>query len=120
MKPLSKEEFLDADDLPLTAVELPAELYGDGRGVFVRSMSGTERAKLEKRFFGRDARESPGEFRATVLMLAVVDAKGQPLFSDDDRQKLMGKNARGLEVIFTKACRLNGFTKEDVEARKND
>jgi len=122
MKPLTKEEFLTADDLPLTAVELPAELYGEGRGVFVRSMTGTERSKLEKRFLAREAKEAPGDFRCTVLTLTVVDAEGQRLFEDGDevRKRLMGKNARGLEVIFEAACRLNGFSKKDVDAVKKD
>lgn len=114
-KAFGRAEFLAADDLPLTKVELPAELYGDQAAVYVRSLTGKDRAQLEKRFAKRDPQDAPGEFRATVLILTVTNADGSAMFTEDDRKALMLKNAGVLERIFTVACKVNGFTGKDVE-----
>lgn len=116
MKCLTKDEFLSADDLPLVPVPLPEELYGKDVGVFVRSMDGTEKAMLEERFQNKEPTDDILDFRGTVLVSTIVNEKGQRLFSDKDRDAVMGKNAEGLETIFEKACDLNGFRAKDVEA----
>jgi hypothetical protein len=116
MKNLSKAAFFEADDLPLESVELPSDLYGEDVCLRVRTMTGHERSDLEKRFVGREAADEPGDFRATLLLLCVVDEAGEPFFEPTDREALMGKNAGTLETIFEKACELNGFRDKDVEA----
>lgn len=115
MKVIDKEAFFAADDLPLTPVPLP-DMYGKDSGFYIRTMTGTERSALEKRFMSSNvARQDPGGFRATVLAQCVVDADGEHIFSEKDREKLMAKNAGTLEVIFTKVCEVNGLTKKDVD-----
>lgn len=114
MQVISADEFLSADDLPLVPVNLPPA-YGEGRGVFIRSMVGRERSALEKRFSGRNPSDAPGEFRCAMLLATVVDENGEPVFKEEHRKDLMGKNAQTLELMFEAACEVNGFTQKDVE-----
>ena len=115
MKVLSKAEFLDKDDLPRVPFPLSEKIYGKDTGVFIRTMPGNERWALEKSMFGTSASKEPAKFRETMLIATVVDDKGKPIFAEDDRKALSGKNSGELEKMFTKACRINGFMKEDVE-----
>lgn len=115
MKTLCKDEFLDADDLPLVPMPLPEDLYGKDCGFYVRTTTATQRSLLEKRFLDEDVRKHPGKFRSIVLMLCVVDENGAPIFEDADRPRLMEKNSGTVELLFAKACELNGLTKKDVE-----
>ncbi len=115
MRALTKEQFFAAEDLPLTAVPLPPELYGEDVGVYVRTMDGEERSAMERRFQTEKSREDPTKFREVVLLATTVDGDGEPLFSQEDASDLLKKNSGTLEMIFDKSCEVNGFTKSDVE-----
>ncbi len=116
MAVITKEAFLAADDRPTVDVPLPPDLYGEGMCAKLRTMSGTERAELEKRFAGTDAAETdPGGFRAALLVATWVDEAGEPMWTAEDAAAMLNKNAGTLEAIVEKTCKLNGFTKSDVE-----
>ena len=115
MRCLSKEEFLTADDLQATEVKLPAA-YGEDVGFFVRMMTGMERAEMEKCYFsGDDPKKDPAKFRAAMLVSCIIDGDGAHVFTEEDSGDLMAKGAKGLEDMFEAACKLNGFTKDDVD-----
>ncbi len=115
MRTLTKEQFLTADDLPLTAVSLP-ESYGEDVGFYVRMMTGTERSAMEKEYFsGTSPKDDPGAFRVGILTACIVDEDGKHVFEQADAKALMDKAAGSLELMFEAACKLNGFTSSDVE-----
>ena len=115
MRCLSKEEFLTADDLQATEVKLPAA-YGEDVGFFVRMMTGTERAEMEKRHFaGNDGKSDPAGFRSAMLIDCIVDTDGDNVFTEEDADVLMGKGTQGIEAMFEAACELNGFSDKDVD-----
>lgn len=111
---ITKEVFLQAQDMELVPVPLPAA-YGNDAGLFVKPMTGTERSTLEKMFMDNAPKDDPGGFRAAILVRCVCDDKRQPVFTEADKAALMKKNAGALELLFEAACKLNGFTKKDVE-----
>ena len=115
MRTLTKGEFLTKNDLPLEAVKLP-EVYGEDAGFYVRTMTGVERSEIERQAMaGNTGKKDPCGFRATILMACIVDENGKHIFDKHDRKALMDKNAANLEIMFEAACRLNGFTADDVE-----
>lgn len=115
MKTLKKEEFLGADDLPLSPVSLP-ESYGKDVGFYVRMMTGTERSAMEKRIFaGTNPKDDPEGFRIRMLADCIVDENGKHIFEKADAKRLMSKAAPSIELMFEAACELNGFTADDVE-----
>jgi len=116
MSVVTKDAFLAAEDRPTVDVPLLAEYYGEGMVARLRTMSGVERADMEKRFAGSEAATTdPGGFRAAILTATWVDEAGEPLFTAEDAAALLSKNAKTLETVVEVACKLNGFTKEDVE-----
>lgn len=116
MRCLTRDEFLTADDLPLTPVKLPG-VYGDDAWFYIRTMTGTERAEVERQHFadGDTPKDDPGKFRSTLLILCVVDKDGKQIFKKEDADKLLSKACTGIEAMVDVALRLNGFTKDDVD-----
>jgi len=114
MNVLTADDFLDAPDLDIVPVPLPGK-YGEDAGLCVRNLTGDDRSEIERQFAGRDAKQDPRNFRAAVLLRCICDAEGKQLFGEQHRDRLMGKAAGPLETLFEVACRINGFTKKDVE-----
>jgi hypothetical protein len=119
---ITRDDFFDADDLPLTEVPLPAEFYGEGAVLFVRTMDGRERSAWEKRWMDEQVKEDPGGFRWDLLQKTVVDADGRPFFAAEDEALLMGtadkagKSAKTIELLFDASRELNGLSESDVKA----
>lgn len=110
---LSREDILSADDRTAERVDVPE---WDG-AVLVRALSGAERDTFEQTV--TDASRS-GEMdmrgiRAQLVALAVGDADGNRVFSDDDVEALQAKSAAALDRVFTVAQRLNNMTEEDID-----
>lgn len=111
---LTKDEILQADDLPTEDVPVPEW----GGTVRVRTLKGTERDKFEESItdFEADSRRIIAEnLRAKLVAVSVVDESGKRLFDDNDVRRLGGKSARALDRVFSVAQRLSGITNEDVE-----
>lgn len=111
---VTKEMFLGADDLPTVEVPLP-EAYGKGAVMLLRTLTGEERAKLEKRYTGESAVKDPGGFRAAILAATCIEEGGALMFTEDDAAAILAKNSSTIEEIVTAASKLCGFTKKDVE-----
>jgi len=109
---LTKEAILTADDLKGERVEVP-EWGGD---VWVATLSGTDREKLEKRI----AEAQPEELGisgvlAHVLVATITDDDGAPLFTEADIPQLAGKSSTVLLDLIKRAMTLNGLLPADVE-----
>ena len=111
---LTKEEILQANDLPTEVVPVP-EWGGD---VIVRTMTGTERDSFEQSIMdmnGRDASVNLTNIRAKLCSKAIVDEEGKRMFSDMEVNALGKKSASALDKIFAVAQRLNGLSDKDVK-----
>jgi hypothetical protein len=92
----------------------PLEVPELGGSVFVRELMGDEReAVLAKRL--PDGKVDPTGLTARLLVVAVCDEDGNPMFQPSDEAALSGIPAKALERIFTVAERLSVL---DSETRK--
>lgn len=110
---LTKEQILNANDLPVEEVEVPQW----GGSVFVRTMTASERDTLEGEQIA--ARKSGNtefaDIRARIGARCIVDADGKRLFSETEIGLLGQKSSAALDLIFEAAQRLNGMSDEDIE-----
>lgn len=118
-KQLSRDEILQANDRPIEKVEVPEW----GGHVFVQSMSGNDRDKMELRLTqmkGNDPSERFSNLRALVVSLCVVDNNGKHLFSEKDVDELGKKSATALDRVFQKSSAISRILEDSVkEAEKN-
>ena len=99
---LTRDEILDALDLPTKVVQVPE--WGPGGIVYVRTLTGLEVEAT------KDIADQPnflGCFAAAVL----CDETGKRLFTDEDAAALGGKSHAMLIHICEEAQELNGLTK---------
>jgi hypothetical protein len=111
---LSRDEILQAQDLPTEDVPVP-EWGGVCR---VRGLTGAERDAFEQSIVetrGKNTRMNLRNIRAKLVALTVVDEDGNRIFSDEDAEALGKKSAAALDRIFAVAQRLSGLRPEDVE-----
>jgi hypothetical protein len=117
-KCLTGPEVLGAKDFKLEWVDVP-EWGGDGAGLYVRTISGTERDTFETEGLslkkGTLQREAVETTRARLVALCAADADGKRLFQPSDVQGLSRKWAKPLDRVYEAAATLNGIRKEDVE-----
>lgn len=111
MGTLNRDEILRREDFKLEPVDVPEW----GGNVFVRTLRGDERDKLDTSFS-----KNPVGYRAMFCGMCVCDEKGQRIFSDTDIHQLGQKSSIALDRIVTVGMRLNGLTGESVdELEKN-
>jgi len=111
---LTRDEILQAQDLPTEQVHVP-EWGGD---VLVRALTGAERDRFEQSIVeqrGKNTRMNLQNIRAKLVALTVVDEQGNRIFKDEDVKWLGNKSAAALDRIFEVAQRLSGLRDEDVE-----
>jgi hypothetical protein len=88
--------------------------------VLVRELTAAERDEFEASVVKR--RGKGGDFdvvmrglRAKLVILTVIDAKGNRIFNDADQDALSQVGAHAIDRIFSVAQRLSGLTKEDLD-----
>jgi len=111
---LTKEQILQAKDLPTKEIEVPEW----GGSVMVRGLTGTERDKFEASCLmgqGKNMQVVMRDLRAKLVAKCVVDEKGERLFSDAEVAVLGQKSAVALNRVFTEAQSLSGLTEEEVK-----
>lgn len=121
-KLLTREDILGADDRARELVEVPEW----GGSVWVRSLEGIERDRLETSFirYSKPNGKLTADFntsandvvRARLCAMAIVDDEWRNLFTEADLLILTHKSARALDRVFQAAQRLSGLTEQDVEA----
>lgn len=112
MSLLTKDQILNADDLPTKEIEVPQW----GGNVLIRTMTAFERDRFEKKMFGDgDKKNRPDNIRATLASLAIVDESGDRMFTDKDIVALGKKSAAALDRVFAEIQKLNAVSDKDVE-----
>ena len=110
---LSREDILNADDLPVREVETPE--WGEGASVFVRTLSAAEREAMTDFNKGDDGKEK-GNFLGRFVAVVACDDKGLRLFEDGDAEALAEKGPDALIRIMEAAQEHNGMTESAAEA----
>lgn len=117
-KLLSRDDILQASDLPMERVEVPEW----GGYVYVRTLTGAERDEYESSMLivrgsgrGAQAQVNMANARARLCALAICDTDGSRLFSTEDVRALGQKSAAALDRIYSVAMRLSGLRPEDIE-----
>jgi hypothetical protein len=110
----TRNMILEADDLPRKWVPCPE--WGDGIGLWVRTLSGTERDAWETTLIPEEDQKSDlSNIRARFLVRTICDADGALMFTLTDADALGRKNSRALDRLFDAARQLSGMRREDVE-----
>lgn len=89
-----------------------------GGVVRVRGLTASQRDQLESdslQFKGRNQTINLQNMRARMVVFCVVDAEGNPLFTERDIRALGDRSARALDRIFDVATRLSGMGNSDIE-----
>lgn len=111
---LSKDDILNADDLPSEVVEVPEW----GGSVIVRTLTGSERDAFEMscvRRVGKSTTQDLKNIRAKLVVRAVVSDDGKRLFADGEVELLGKKSSSALDRLYDVAARLSGIREEDIE-----
>lgn len=120
------DDVAAASDLSQEWVAIPewAPLGADeseraGYGVYVRTLSGKERATWQQVSILGTGNKTAINFQQTtvkLVIMAAIDDQGRRVFSDAHSGMLLGKNSAVLERIADVAMRLSGITEEEVES----
>jgi hypothetical protein len=86
----------------------------NGDSIWVRQLTVGERDRVELAL-SQQGKGLEG-VRAHMLIAAVVDEQGEPIFQPSDYDDLRGLPAAYVEPIFEKIQEFNRFTDDDVEA----
>ncbi len=117
---LTKEQILSIDDKRVAPVEVPE--WGDT--VYVRTMTGCERDRVEELIDKAKARGgmSPKNLRGTLCSLCMCDENGVRLFNDAEATALGNRSCVALDRVFTAALKVNGMSQsaQDELAENSD
>ena len=116
---LSKKDILECTDRKVEKVSVP-EWGGE---LFVRSMTGHERAEWSRKCEGcyvQGVLVDWSSLQTRLLISTVCDAEGKLLFEDKDAPVLAQRNAAVLSRVFTAASKLNGLMSAEVDAAKKN
>ena len=117
---LTKDQILECNDLKNTEVDVPEW----GGSVFVRTMTGADRAAFEDSMVDiqpdGSRKANVSNLRLKLVALTVVDDAGNRLFTMDDIERLGLKSSAAIERVFEASQRINGMTAESkAQAAKN-
>lgn len=115
---LTKEQILDASDLPTMDVDVPEW----GGTVRIGSMTAGDRNAIEEAFHAAKAkgRDIPANLRELIVSLCVVDASGQRMFSSADMAALSKKSAAAVSRIADAAMAFNRLSGEALEEARGN
>lgn len=103
--------ILGTDDMRYEIVDVP-EWNGKVR---IRSMTGEERDAFESSIAGEGKKMNTQNIRAKMVMLTVVNSKGERIFNKDQIDALGKKSAAALNRVYEASAKLSAITKADVE-----
>jgi hypothetical protein len=93
----------------------------DAAGVWVRPLSGRERAKWQEQSTIQGRRVNKVDYDRVVVgavIMATVDESGRPLFSQHDELWLLDKSSGVLERISDAILTLSGLNEENLDELK--
>ena len=117
---LTATEILNAQDAQVIPLEVP-EWNGS---VFIRTLTGAERDRLEIMFKNMGGGSGDGatvkSWRAEFASLVISDESGNRIFDDKQIEELAKKNGKVLDRITDAGLNHNGLTEGAIEeAEKN-
>lgn len=121
MKFLSAEQILGANDREHEDVDVPEW----GGTVRVIGLSAADRDAYEAALAATTKGDATAmarlqNFRAKLVVKALVDADGKRLFSDADAKELGTKSGKVIDRLFDVVRRLSGMGKDALEQGKAD
>lgn len=111
---LTRDQILDAQDLPTEDVEVPEW----GGTVRVKALTAAQRDEFEASTVetrGNKMKQNLANIRARLVSLCIVDEAGDRLFSPQDVKRLGGKSAGAMQRVFNKCSEMNGLSDSDIE-----
>lgn len=102
-----RQKILQAQDKPTYPVSVPEWCEDD---LYIRTLSAADRDEWETKLD-----KEPGNFRARLVVMALVDADGNRVFEDEDAVALGTKSSAVVSRLFNKASKVNGLLRSDVE-----
>jgi len=111
---LDRAAIAKAVDVQTEVIDVP-EWGGKLR---VRGLTGKERDNYEEWILtgkGKNREVNARDARAKLIVLCVVDEKGERLLSTTDIGMLREKSAAALQRVFDAASRLSGLSDEELE-----
>ena len=114
MQLLTRDQILGQTALKFEDVPVPEW----GGTVRVAEMTGTARDAWEQSMVPTEKGGAPNiaNIRARLVAQCIVGEDGKTLFTERDAVALGAKSAAALDRVAAVAQRLNGLTKEDVDA----
>lgn len=114
---LNRDAILNADDFEYEDVPCPEW----GGTVRVKALTGEERDAFEQVLTDNRINKKPTKHvRARLLISAIIDEKGKPLFKLGDLELLSKKSAKPLDRLFDAVSRLSGITEKAVEEEEEN
>jgi len=116
-KQLTKDDILSANDIYKEEIDVPEW----GGTVFVKTLSGEERDKLEASIIsfgpsGQARGMRTDKLRSTLAVLGICDKDGNPIFAEKDIPALAKKSASALDRVVVAIQRLAGMSPADVDS----
>ena len=108
---LNKEQIKNAKDLQYE--EISTDEWGKGSVVRIRSWTGKDRNAMEQEWLKKD--NNTTGFKEKMIVISVVDDKGDLIFTDKDVSWLSGKSAAPIDRIAIAVMRMNGLSGTDVD-----
>lgn len=112
-----RDKILSSQDTTAQLVEIPEW----DCTVEVRSMTGAARARIMALAMTEGGEADISRVYPEVIIGCSFDPEtGEPLFTSEDREMLMSKNASALDRVATVASELSGFTEKAVDKAGKD
>lgn len=108
---LDRDAILKAKDIQIEKLEISEW----GGSVFIKSLSGKERDKIEQSTMQGGSASNFSDFRAKFAAAVVCDQDGKRIFSDGDYRLLTDKSAYALQQILDAGMSLSHMSDDDVE-----
>ena len=111
---LDVDAIMAVDDRPIEILDVP-EWKGKVR---LRGLTGAGRDEYEaSTVVIRDGRAWPDteNARAKLVARCIVNAEGEPIFTQHDVHRLGQKGAAGLDRVWSACLRLSGLSEEDMK-----
>lgn len=112
-----RTKILEANDTTKEMVEIPEW----DCSIEVRSMTGAARANIMALSLGADGEADISRVYPEVIIGCSFDPEtGEPLFTSEDRDLLMSKNAAALDRVAAIASQLSGFAEKSIDKAGKD
>jgi hypothetical protein len=114
-----REKILQAKDLKAVALNIPEW----GVDVFIKPFSGLDRMVYQEKIASFLETKNISDYMASMahlLILAIVDGAGKPIFQESDAEALQEKSNVVIERIAKKVLAMNGLSSDaEDDAEKN-